>query len=34
LVKLKSLGLSENTLRGYWCRLETIARNTSLDDPE
>jgi len=29
LVKLKSLGLAESTLRSYWYRLETIATHAN-----
>ena len=34
LVKLKNLGLSDNTLRSYRYRLERIAKHVDLDKPE
>jgi len=34
LVKLKNLGLSDNTLRSYKYRLERIAKHVDLDKPE
>ena len=34
LVKLKNLGLSNNTLRSYKYRLERIAKHVDLDKPE
>jgi integrase len=33
LVKLKSSGKADNTLKSYWYRLETLAKHVNLDGP-